>query len=88
MAKRLGGGVSRAQRKHARARKRQAEARGLSHVETQPETPFDRTTDSAEGQTPVRARPKLPLLGKLGIFLLVLFGAIWFAARFRQGGLE
>ena len=87
MAKRSGGGVSRAQRKHARARKRQAEGRGLSHVETQPETPFDRT-DGTEGQTTVRARPKLPLLGKLGIFLLVLFGAIWFAARFRQGGLE
>ena len=87
MTKRSGGGVSRAQRKQARARKRQANARGFSHVETQLETPADVTADTEE-HAPRRARPKLPLAAKIVSFLLLLLGAIWVAAQFRQGGAE
>jgi len=83
MAKRSGGGASRAQRKQARARKRHSEAQGLSGEETRSEAPAE--APIAEEQTHREARPKLPLLGKIGIFLLLLFGAIWVAAQFRQG---
>lgn len=84
MAKRSGGGASRAQRKQARARKRHSNARGLSREETRSEAATDAPIE-AEAQTEREARSKLPLLGKVGIFLLLLFGAIWVAAQFRQG---
>ena len=87
MAKRSGGGASRAQRKQARTRKRHADARGLSREETQLEAAADAPI-RAEEHAPREARPKLPLLAKIGIFLLMLFGAIWVAAQFRQGEAE
>ena len=81
------GGASRAQRKQAGARKRHADARGLARVESESEGPGD-SPSGAEEHARAGARPKLPLAGKIGIFLLLLFGAIWVAAQFRQGAPE
>ena len=48
----------------------------------------DAAPHSAAEHPAAPARPRLPLAGKIGVFLLLLFGAIWVAAQFRQGAPE
>ena len=90
MAKRSDIGASRAARKQARARKRRAEARGLP-------LPAEPARSAVKAPAPFgHGRPKVSdagrsgfaLASKLAVFLVLLAGAVWLAARFRHGLLK
>ena len=90
MAKRLDTGASRAARKQARVRKRRAEARGLP-LPAEPARSAAKFAAPSEHKRPNvsdAGRSGVSLGVKVAVFLVLLAGAVWWAARFRRGFLE